>query len=94
MHQDIQEKVYEELHNIFEGSDRPVLCEDLPRMTYLERVIKETMRIFPVGPLIVRAISEDIILGKYIIQHNIFFAYYLGCYQTLGYQVLVNLLDL
>lgn len=64
MHPEIQEKVYEELDCIFDGSDRPVSCDDLPRMKYLERVIRETLRLFPIGPLIVRAITEDIVLGK------------------------------
>lgn len=34
-------------------------------MEYIERVIKETMRLFPVGPLIVRSVSDDLKMGDY-----------------------------
>nr|QZM07480.1 cytochrome P450 monooxygenase CYP349R1 [Lasioderma serricorne] len=65
MHQDIQEKVYSELEDIFGDEDRSFTCEDLTRMKYLERVIKETLRLFPVGPVIVRAITEDVKLDTF-----------------------------
>lgn len=67
MHQDIQDRVYEELKDIFGESDRPVCVEDLPHMKLLERVIKETMRLFPVGPIVARQAIDDICLGSYTI---------------------------
>ncbi|XP_044733636.1 cytochrome P450 4C1-like [Chrysoperla carnea] len=60
MYQDIQEKVYEEIYDIFGESDRPCTNEDVKRMTYLEMVIKETMRIFPPGAVIMRSITTDL----------------------------------
>ncbi|XP_071579411.1 cytochrome P450 4g15-like [Temnothorax nylanderi] len=36
-------------------------------MHYLERVIKETMRIFPVVPIIARQVTEDLKIGKVIL---------------------------
>ncbi|KAF2885094.1 hypothetical protein ILUMI_21097 [Ignelater luminosus] len=66
MFSEIQDKVYEEVMDVL-GSDRPVECKDLIKFVYLERVIKETMRLFPVGPLLVRAITEDIELDNAVI---------------------------
>lgn len=60
----LQNKVYEELYNIFGDSDREVTVEDINQMVYLEMVLKETLRRFPVGPLFLRHVKEDIELSK------------------------------
>ena len=59
-----QNKVSEELEHIFQGSDRSVTMKDLNEMKYLERVIKESLRLYPCVPFIAREITEDIQLGK------------------------------
>lgn len=65
MHPEVQHKVWEELDVIFGGdSTRKITFEDLSHMTYLEKVIKETLRLFPAGPVIVRSVDEDIQLGE------------------------------
>ncbi|XP_058806266.1 cytochrome P450 4C1-like [Phymastichus coffea] len=67
-HPEIQAKVYEELREIYGSEDpcaAPVKYEDLYRMEYTERVIKETMRIFPVGPLLVRRVTDDLNIGEF-----------------------------
>ena len=56
--------MYEELETVFQGSDRPPTMSDLNEMKYLERVIKETMRIYPPAPVIFRQVTEDIEIGK------------------------------
>lgn len=59
-----QERVYREVMEVL-GPDRMVEAEDLPHFQYTDRVIKETARLFPVGPLIVRDITDDLpIAGK------------------------------
>ncbi|XP_046735163.1 cytochrome P450 4C1-like [Diprion similis] len=67
-HPDVQEKAYLELCEIYgscDSKERIVTHEDLPRMRYLELVIKETMRVLPIIALITRSISEDLDIGEY-----------------------------
>ncbi|XP_029043020.2 cytochrome P450 4g15-like [Osmia bicornis bicornis] len=69
IHQDIQDRVYEELEEIFKGSDRPCTFQDTVEMKYLERVILETLRLFPPVPAIARLLNEDvkIVTGNYVL---------------------------
>ncbi|XP_063630769.1 cytochrome P450 4C1-like [Cydia splendana] len=59
---DVQDKVYQELQEVFGESDRAVTPEDLPKLTYLEAVIKESLRLYPPVPVVVREVHEDILL--------------------------------
>ncbi|XP_060801134.1 cytochrome P450 4d2 [Amyelois transitella] len=61
-HPDVQEKVYNELQEVFGDSDRPVTLEDLPRLKYLEAVVKETLRLYPPASNIVREADKDFLL--------------------------------
>ncbi|KAL4708412.1 hypothetical protein ACJJTC_019648 [Scirpophaga incertulas] len=58
----IQEQVYNEIRDVFGDSDRPLVKGDLVQLRYLERVIKETLRLFPPVPFIIRKIERDITL--------------------------------
>ena len=61
---DIQEKVYQEVRDIFQDSDRPVTFGDTLEMKYLERVLLETLRMYPPVPVITRVIREEVKLGE------------------------------
>lgn len=69
IHQDIQEKVVQELYEIFGDSDRPATFQDTLQMKYLERCLMETLRLFPPVPIIARELRENLKLstGKYTI---------------------------
>ncbi|CAG9564691.1 unnamed protein product [Danaus chrysippus] len=62
IHQDVQQRVYEEQQLIFGKDKRELNKEDLLQMQYLERVIKESMRLYTVVPIIARNIDRDIYL--------------------------------
>lgn len=88
LHEDIQDKVREELDKVT-GCDgiehrhtqngvcslqecklaRKLLLEDITveqirEMKYLERVIKESLRMWPSIPFVARHMTEDLLLGK------------------------------
>lgn len=60
IHQDIQDKVVEELDSIFGNSDRPATFQDTLEMKYLERCLMETLRMYPPVPIIARELKEDL----------------------------------
>ncbi|CAG4952015.1 unnamed protein product [Colias eurytheme] len=62
-HYEEQNKVYEELKDIFGDSIRAPTKEDLSKMEYLERVIKETMRLYTVVPIIARKTQKELKLS-------------------------------
>ncbi|XP_076238266.1 cytochrome P450 4g15 [Calliopsis andreniformis] len=68
-HPDIQEKVIQELDEIFGDSDRPATFQDTLQMKYLERCLLETLRMYPPVPIIARDIKTDLKLasGDYVV---------------------------
>ncbi|XP_050440094.1 cytochrome P450 4C1-like [Adelges cooleyi] len=68
-HQDVQQNVYQETNSIFSDGDfnRSPTYEDLQKMEYLERVIKETMRLYPAIPFVHRQVQNEMMIGKYLI---------------------------
>jgi cytochrome P450 len=60
----LQEKVYEEMTGIFEGSVRRPTKEDLEQMKYLDRVIKETLRLYPSASSMSRITETDVEIGE------------------------------
>ncbi|XP_003705403.1 cytochrome P450 4g15 [Megachile rotundata] len=63
-HPDIQEKVIQELDEIFGDSDRPATFQDTLQMKYLERCLLETLRMYPPVPIIAREIKTDVKLAS------------------------------
>lgn len=66
MFPDIQQKIYDEVMQVM-GEERDIETEDLNRLKYLERFIKEVMRLFPVGALLLRKTEKDLNIGECII---------------------------
>ncbi|XP_059051021.1 cytochrome P450 4C1-like [Achroia grisella] len=66
-HPDCQEKLYKEIKTVIGDEDRHVTGEDLKQMPYLEMVFKEVLRLFPIGAMLQRTASEDIVLDSGVI---------------------------
>ncbi|CAO1384627.1 unnamed protein product [Diamesa serratosioi] len=59
MHPNVQNQMYEEITEVFTSDDTKINNDTLSQLKYMDRVIKESMRIAPVGPVIFREALED-----------------------------------
>ncbi|XP_018355885.1 PREDICTED: cytochrome P450 4C1-like isoform X1 [Trachymyrmex septentrionalis] len=66
-----QAKVHEELEEVFGDSETPASGKELSKLKYLDRVIKETLRIFPSVPIISRELTEDVKIDNYILPKGV-----------------------
>ncbi|KAI5634880.1 cytochrome p450 domain-containing protein [Phthorimaea operculella] len=67
---DVQDKLYKEIQEIFQDSDRPITNADLSRMQYCEAVIYETLRLYPFVPLYFLNADKDLKINKCTIPKN------------------------
>ncbi|CAG2112131.1 unnamed protein product, partial [Medioppia subpectinata] len=67
-HPKVQDRLHEELDAVF-GTDitRDITAEDIARMTYLDAVLKESLRMYPSVPFIGRKLNEDFRCRDYVI---------------------------
>ncbi|KAJ8931505.1 hypothetical protein NQ314_015578 [Rhamnusium bicolor] len=65
MYPNIQNKVAEEIFNVV--GDRDIEETDLDRLVYLDMVIKDVLRLFPIAPYIAREAAQDYQLGLILI---------------------------
>ncbi|CAK1550978.1 unnamed protein product [Leptosia nina] len=55
----VQERVYKEIIEVLGDATRTITKDDLPKLKYLERVVKESLRLFPPVPFILRQVFEE-----------------------------------
>ncbi|KAJ0580012.1 putative cytochrome P450 [Helianthus annuus] len=60
----VLKKAQAEIDN-YVGQDRRLEESDIPKLPYLGCIIKETMRMFPAGPILPHESAEDCIIGGY-----------------------------
>jgi cytochrome P450 len=65
LHPEIQRQVRDEVRDVL--GERPPTAADLPKLTLCERVIRESMRLFPPAYVIGRRPLEDITIGGHFI---------------------------
>ncbi|XP_011631299.2 cytochrome P450 4C1-like, partial [Pogonomyrmex barbatus] len=66
-HKDIQECVRNEISAIMQANEGKLSMSALNNMSYLERCLKESLRLYPSMPFIMRTISEDVKLDSYLV---------------------------
>ena len=64
LHPEVQQKAAQEIKEVFGTVDAPIDFESLNQLTYLDMVVKETMRLFPVLPVSARVASEELEIGE------------------------------
>lgn len=67
MHKRVQDKAVAELHEVFSSADDPLDIDMLAKLPYLEAVIKESMRLFPIAPISFRTSTQEFVLNDYLI---------------------------
>lgn len=71
MHPNIQEQVFNELRSKYDTQDQETTYEKMLDLHLLDRVIKETGRLFPIAFAISRTPSADIPLRKCVIPKGV-----------------------
>lgn len=64
MYPDVQEKAYRESVEAL-TPDGSIDHTDLANLKYIERCVYETMRLYPIGPIIGRQFDENLEIGKF-----------------------------
>lgn len=64
MHPEIQERLLDELHSVYDSPTEDTSYEHIQQLSYLDCVVKEGMRLFPVVPFMVRCVGADTPISK------------------------------
>ncbi|KAK9505638.1 hypothetical protein O3M35_009641 [Rhynocoris fuscipes] len=60
LHQDVQDKLIEEIDSIIPDKNEPITRQHLNDMKYMDQVVKESLRVYPSVPYISRLFTHDI----------------------------------
>ncbi|XP_011701424.1 PREDICTED: cytochrome P450 4C1-like [Wasmannia auropunctata] len=66
-HKDAQECIRSEVNAIMQANGGKLTMSALNDMSYLERCLKESLRLYPSVPLISRVLSEDVKMRSYLV---------------------------
>lgn len=63
MHPEYQQKVYEEIVSVLPHNQTTVTSDVINQLDYTDRLVKETLRLFPVIPFMTRVTRADMKIG-------------------------------
>lgn len=66
----LQDQIYQEIISVLGESNMNPELNDLNELKFMERCIKESLRLYPSVPFIGRTMEEDTIVGGYLIPKN------------------------
>ncbi|KAL6431890.1 hypothetical protein ACFW04_007376 [Cataglyphis niger] len=66
-HKDVQERVRVEVDTVMQENGGKLTTRSLQNLSYLERCLKETLRLYPVVSYILRNMEEDVKLHSYVV---------------------------
>ncbi|XP_036229710.2 probable cytochrome P450 313a4 isoform X1 [Bactrocera oleae] len=81
MHPAVQERLFEEIINLFPDKHFYVECENITNLPYLDMVVNETLRLMPSIPMIGRQVVQDTTLSS-------------GLVIPKGIEILISIFDL
>ncbi|XP_031638168.1 cytochrome P450 4c21-like [Contarinia nasturtii] len=69
MHSKVEQRVMDELNDVLgdHPADDDLTMDQINQMTYLEQVIRETLRLYPVAPVLLRHCTEDTEVENYVV---------------------------
>ncbi|GMR46869.1 hypothetical protein PMAYCL1PPCAC_17064, partial [Pristionchus mayeri] len=70
-HTEYQQRVQDEIDEIFGSDDRHPTEEDICRMVYIEKCYKEALRMTPPAPIVARQLTEETQIGEVILPAGI-----------------------
>lgn len=66
MHPDIQDRAIAEIEEVYGSESGPYTdVEHISKLQYLEMIIKEAMRLFPVAPFLSRECTADTVICEH-----------------------------
>lgn len=67
MYPDVQNRVVQEIKDVIDEDIENLTFKQLTELKYLDMCVKEVIRLFPIGPYILRKLSADVNLGKVVL---------------------------
>lgn len=66
-HVEVQNRMLDEIHSVV-GQDRTreIQTSELRELSYMDRVVKEILRLYPAVPFIERQLKEDVMYSKFL----------------------------